>query len=173
MKANVLNLSKNSPDPLEKSRVVEAFFQKRQMVFQGVETIRDWRFKVYYICHSRDEVMHSRFLEVAQRRAEECIVNINLDVWHPHKTGFIIIHEGATWNTLLIYWWTDDRDLHHASYFAEKGERRFEFIPFEADDPLCAVWDAKIINFENESWVYHWMVNKDIEGYMTDIMPDI
>jgi hypothetical protein len=84
--------------------------------------------------------------------------------------GFVIAHDAKGAGLGLVYWWTNDNEI-HARYFASPQDRPADLEEIE-DTGMACVWELEVIDFERRAWLEHVLRNGDERAYAAARAPE-
>lgn len=123
-----------------------AEYATRPVEFRGVRRIDDYRLKVYSIV-SGDRPLDGPRFEEGWQLLDAVLPRPAVSGGRP-GVGFVILHQGATGDYLVICWWDNENELptrvfvHDASGWRPAGER----------ESFC-VWDLEVLWRERQLYV--------------------
>lgn len=134
-------------------------YKKRDIQFQGIRTIKDWKIKTYSICYDRESF--SKELEKESMQLLE--TELPEITYYNYGIGFMITHHGKDSNFVLLDWWCNENELQQQVYYSAK-ETPAKLKKQNSNAPIACVWDLIIINFERNAWVEYMMTEKQKNG---------
>jgi hypothetical protein len=77
--------------------------------------------------------------------------------------GFTIAHDAATAGLGLVYWWTNENELHCRAFVSPLDDPG----DLEPDDGtgLACVWEMEVIDFERRAWLEDVLQDGDTGRY--------
>ena len=130
--------------------------QTRSIRFIGREDLGDWRMKVYGIgTHAPDA--RPEFVAATLEAARDVLPEGG-------GAGFVIAHDARFGALGIVYWWTNENEL-HARMFTAPREDPGALEPVDGTGLAC-VWELEVIDFERRAWLEHVLVDDDFDAYM-------
>ena len=124
--------------------------------------IGDWRLKVYGIgTHAPDA--RPEFVEATLGAARTVLPEGG-------GTGFVIAHDAKTAGLALIYWWTNENEI-HGRFFASPLDDPAALVPNDGTGLAC-VWEMEVLDFERRAWLEDVLKNNDLDAYLAKRAPD-
>jgi hypothetical protein len=139
----------------------------RSIGFLELWEVRGWRVKIYGIAKA-GETPAPALVEAAKRIAAERLPEKALGPQH-YGVAFIIIHEGANGDYVLVDWWSDQDIVQHHLYGAPKGHGGELEYGWPEGAGFC-VWELAVCCFEREAWldcVLKRPGDPDLEAYLS------
>lgn len=130
-------------------------YKTREIQFKGIQSIKEWKIKLYSIVYNIDSFsgeLEAESLQLLQYELPK-IDNTNYGV------GFMIVHHGKGANFVLIDWWCNGNELQQRLFYSSK-ESPEKLIVQNGSSPIACVWDLTVINHERNAWVEHMMTEK-------------
>lgn len=131
----------------------------RPLVFLGVESIRGHRLKVYSI-HEADVAFERACFDSAFARIESVLPQRDAATGCP-GLGFVILHQGATGDYLIVCWWDRENELPTRVLIRDEGDWRAA----RGGESFC-VWDLRVMWFEREAYVATLLAQRSAEDYL-------
>jgi len=122
----------------------------RSVRFLELLEVRGWRIKIYGIARSGD-IPSSELVALGRNLASERLPQSAVEPGH-YGVGFVIVHEGANGDYVLVDWWSDQDIVQHHLYGAPKGHRGKLDYGWPAGAGFC-VWELAVCCFEREAWL--------------------
>jgi hypothetical protein len=139
-----------------------AVYQTRSIRFIRREDLGDWRLKVYGIgTHAPDA--RPEFVEAALGAARTVLPEGG-------GAGFVIAHDAKTAGLALIYWWTNENEI-HGRFFASPLDDPAALVPNDGTGLAC-VWEMEVLDFERRAWLEDVLKNNDLDAYLAKRAPD-
>ena len=141
-----------------------ARYAPRPIGFHGLETIGDHKLKVYSIHYGDAPFDRARFKSVWPLVAES-LPAADIAAGRP-GAGFVILHQGATGDYLVLSWWDNENELPTRVFV--RGDDGFR--PAKGAESFC-VWDLRVIWSEREAYVATALAGHEngIEEYLAAI----
>lgn len=134
--------------PIERSEP----YRKRSIRFLELWHAGDWRIKVYGIAArggTPPRSLVSVGKELALKELPRPAVTDNR-----YGVGFLIVHQGASGNHILVDWWVNETMLKNHVYSAPGGRTEPEDFRYVTPTGVAArVWDLHVMDFERSAWV--------------------
>ena len=78
--------------------------------------------------------------------------------------GFTIAHDARFAALGIVYWWTNENEL-HARMFTGPREEPGALEPHDGTGMAC-VWELEVIDFERRAWIEDVLKDGDVERYL-------
>jgi hypothetical protein len=114
-------------------------------------TIDGWALKVYSVA-GLGPVVSPLLIDCARQIAAQRLPQPAITALR-YGVGFVVIHEAAAFNTVLVDWWECTNELRHHVFRAAAGSADFTEIT-ESGESVC-VWELRVQAFEREAWLRH------------------
>ena len=146
-------------------------YKKRPIRFLEIATYHGWRIKVYGIRFHEESVDDRPDPQIIEMARRALLPNLPLPAvtGSRYGVGFLIIHQGASRNWLLLDWWYDQEILKQ-QLFSSPLEAPDQIEPAESDLLACT-WELAVHTFERQAWIDHVLNNRsgpDIDAYLGD-----
>jgi hypothetical protein len=136
---------------------VEPRYQPRHARFIRLETLGDWRLKVYGLSllgrPARSELVEAT-VELARASLPRPAVTDDR-----YGAAFAIAHDAATASIGLVYWWQSANELHQRCYAGPLETPRA--MTAMAHPAAGCVWEMAIIGFERQAWLDEVLASPD------------
>jgi len=110
-------------------------YQTRSIRFIGREDLGDWRLKVYGIgTHAPDA--RPEFVAATLEAARTVLPEGG-------GAGFVIAHDAKTAGLGLVYWWTNENEI-HGRFFASPLDEPAALVPNDGTGLAC-VWEMEVL----------------------------
>jgi len=153
-------------DRAETESVGHDYYQQRCIHPLGIWSFGSWRFKVYQIKLSSSNNLEQDVLAAARAVIPDVIAKY-ADCSNNYNAGFIGLHRGRRGLFLFVDWWADEKELHQRCFYTDQGCICLQ--PTSYEDPIGCVWDLKLIAFEAECWVRHFLAQShSVDAYLAD-----
>ena len=137
-------------------------YQTRSIRFIGREDLGDWRLKVYGIgTHAPDA--RPEFVAATLEAARTVLPEGG-------GAGFVIAHDAKTAGLGLVYWWTNENEI-HGRFFASPLDDPATLVPNDGTGLAC-VWELEVLDFERRAWLEDVLKNEDVDAYLAKRAPD-
>ena len=144
---------------------VEPRYQPRHARFLRLETLGDWRVKVYGLSllgrSARPELVDATVQLAAQVLPRPAVTEDR------YGAAFAIAHDAATASIGLVYFWQSANELHQRCY---AGPLNTPHAMTRLEHPAAGcVWEMAIIGFERQAWLDEVLASPDggdIERYL-------
>jgi hypothetical protein len=141
-------------------------YQPRQVEFQQLLTLNDWRVKVYTVTHrasfASPDILASAIAQLPQWLAQSRALERPT-----YNIAFLIVHEGRDGVWTLVNWWLGENMLQSVTYFTG-NENPSEFTLLSQAGGMACVWELAVISFERAMWIEYVLKNAhqpDFTGY--------
>lgn len=121
-------------------------YQSRPTEFLGIETLGHHRVKLYAIRFGERPLDRSRFAG-GWALAEDVVAPLERTPGRP-GLGFVILHQGATGDYVVVCWWDRENELPTRVFVRDDAGWRLA----RHDESFC-VWDLTVIGQERDSYV--------------------
>jgi hypothetical protein len=125
--------------------VIFARYQPRSLNFLGVESVAEHQLKVYAIQYG-DRLFDRRRFADGCELAAAALPSGSTDVCP--GLGFMVLHQGATGDYLILCWWDRENELPTRVYV--RGPEGWR--PAFGGESFC-VWDLSVMWWEREAYV--------------------
>jgi hypothetical protein len=82
--------------------------------------------------------------------------------------GFVIGHDAKSAGLALIYWWTNENEI-HGRFFALPIDDPAALVP---NDGTGLAWEMEVLDFERRAWLEDVLRNDDLDAYLAKRAPD-
>lgn len=120
-------------------------YQPRPLNFLGVESVAEHQLKVYAIQYGDRPFDRRRFADGCELAAA-ALPSGSTDVCP--GLGFMVLHQGATGDYLILCWWDRENELPTRIYVRSPEGWR----PAVGGESFC-VWDLSVMWWEREAYV--------------------
>ena len=128
-------------------------YQPRPLTFLGVESIAGHQLKVYAIRYGDRPFDRSRFADGCELAAAALTTGSTDGC---PGLGFIVLHQAATQDYLILCWWERENELPTRVYVsAPEGWR-----PAVGSESFC-VWDLSVMWWERQAYVASMLSGRD------------
>lgn len=154
-------------------------YQPRPITFLGVESLGEWRIKLYTLRTADSEPLPRSLIESAfpvlkshlEGEREPCFVaGTDWGDLESYLVGFAMIHVGTDAVFLLCDFWVGENMINHSVWVsALTSEPAWQSIQ-KSGTSVC-VWELAVQSHERNAWikhVYNEAALPDIEGYLAD-----
>lgn len=93
------------------------------------------------------------------------------DVIPDDAYGFTIAHDTAGGGLGLVYWWTNENEIHHR-FFTSPLDDPGRLTPTDGTGLAC-VWELEIIDFERRAWLRDVLKGDDPQQYLERALEDV
>jgi hypothetical protein len=141
-------------------------YVRRPVRFLELWEWQGWRIKVYGIA-ARAPYPSEELVEVAREIAKERLPQPAISDRH-YGVGYLVVHEGADGDYVLVDWWSDQDILQHHLYGAPKGHAGKLQYHWPQGAGYC-VFELAVSWFEREAWVETVLSRPqapDLEAYL-------
>lgn len=127
-------------------------FAPRPVDFLGLWEPSDWKMKVYGISALRDRPP-APLVAVARELAVKELPRPAVAEGR-YGVGFLIVHQGADGEYVLVNWWVSESLLKSHLFNAPTGASSPEAFRYLTPSGMTAsVWDLHVIHFERTAWI--------------------
>ena len=139
-------------------------YAPRPIGFYGLESVGDHALKIYSI-HYGDEPFNRGRFDGAWALVSSALPPSDLAAGCP-GAGFVILHQGATGDYLVLCWWDNENELPTRVFVSGDDGWR----PATDGESFC-VWDLRVIWAEREAYVATVLAGHEggIEEYLAAI----
>lgn len=140
-------------------------YQPRRIRYRERVERSGWRLKVYHLLH-------------ADKEADDALVAAALDEafgWLPgpddgpehYATGFVGVHQGASYDFVLVAYWAYQTELRFQSWMRPTSQS-YRLEQVRSGELSADVWDLALLAFERRAWVEHVLEpdEADIAAYL-------
>ena len=134
-----------------------ALYRPRPIRFLRHEQVGDWRLKLYTIALPGKE---------ARPQLVDAVLDLAPDVFPQpavdetrYGTGFVTVHDAATFGIALYYWWESENELHQRIYLSPLDDPTA--LTKMADPAAGCVWELDVVDFERRAWREDVLANPD------------
>lgn len=127
-------------------RVAFTRYQPRPVSFLGLELVNGHRLKVYSVRHNDQPLDRARF-DAGWALAMTALPQPDVSLGRP-GLGFVILHQGATGDYLILSWWDRENELPTHVFVRDANGWRSAV----GGESFC-VWDLGVIWWERETYV--------------------
>jgi hypothetical protein len=135
----------------------------RRITPHGALQAGGWRVKLYAI-EGGGRPLPQSLLGTARLLAEGCLP-AEARTETRYGEAFVIVHEAAAFNTVVVDWWEQTNELRHHVFRAPSGQA--SFVEITAGGESVCTWELRIQAFEREAWLAHVLCAEtpDFEAY--------
>ncbi len=134
-------------------------YSSRPTHFLDVETVGDYRLKVYSITHGSQTFQRHDFAEGWNQAMAELPTPAEAE-GRP-AVGFVILHQGKTGHYLILCWWDRENELPTRVFIRDESGWRAA----RGGESFC-VWDLKVMWREREAYVRTVLAGKSVDEYL-------
>jgi hypothetical protein len=140
-------------------------YQPRPLAFLGVESVAEYRLKVYAISYGDEPFSRDRFAGGWALASKE-LPQPGVAAQRP-GVGFAILHQGKTGDYLILCWWDRENELPTQVFVKDTDGWR----PARAGESFC-VWDLRVIWWEREAYIATVLAGREggFEQYVTSVV---
>ncbi|MGH3022646.1 MAG: isochorismatase [Gaiellaceae bacterium] len=138
----------------------------RPIRFLRRQDLGDWRLKLYSITLPGKEP-RPELVDAVLDLAPDVFPQPAVDESR-YGTGFVTIHDSATFGIALYYWWQSENELHQRIYLSPLDDPTA--LKKMADPAAGCVWELQVVDFESRAWLADVLANPDgpdVELYLT------
>lgn len=152
------------------SVVLEEPYATREISDLGIQTLNDWRMKVYGIAYGRRRPRHELVVSAIAMAASTLPRPAVTDLCY--GVAFLGVHDGRGANFVFVDWWECENELHHHLFFSPADDPT-DLSPATGTDPVACVWDLTVLEHERAAWVRHVLARPegpDLAAYCADVL---
>ncbi len=140
-------------------------YQPRPLAFLGVESVAEYRLKVYAIHYGDQPFARVRF-DAGWTLANATLPQPALSAGRP-GLGFVVMHQGRTGDYLILCWWDRENELPIRVFVRDANGWRNA-----ADGESVCVWDLRVMWWEREAYVGTVLAGRadGIEAYLRTVV---
>lgn len=147
---------------------LSADYEPRPVRFLEMWQPDEWRIKVYGISVSDDGPSPSLVAAGKELALKELPRPARTS--NRYGVGFLIVHEGADGNYVLVEWWVGENMLKSHVFTAPTGRFEPEDFRYVTPTGLCAcIWELHVMHFERTAWITSVLDREggpDLEEYL-------
>ncbi len=129
---------------------IQSVYQKRAIRFLELVQQDNWTLKVYGISATGEfpaaQIVSAAKALAFQRLPQPAITD------NCYGAAFLIVHQGADANWILLDWWVDECILQHHVYTSPLDDpQTLRYI--SPTGILACVWELAVHSFERQAWI--------------------
>lgn len=140
-------------------------YRPRRIVFRERIERDVWRLKVYTLLHG-DKEPDPALVEAALDQAFAYVPGPDDGPEH-YGVGFVGVHQGASFDFVLVAYWAYQTELRFQSYMRPTSQS-YRLEPVLGSELSVDVWDIALLAHERAAWVEHVLQpgDADLDGYL-------
>lgn len=141
-------------------------YRPRRILFHERVERGAWTLKLYHLLHGDKEPDPA----LAEAAVEEALRTLPGPTDGPehYGVGFVGVHQGASYDFVLVGYWAYQTELRYQSYMRPTSQS-YRLEPVRGSELSVDVWDLALLAHERAAWVEHALQPReaDVEAYLS------